>query len=621
MYVTGMLLCTVGAEVTNTPLNHSVVFVKEKDLFLTSDYWRIVVNFDLTAYEDATSTLREDLSQMEEITKRTFPIGELRHVESALSSLESKLAGLREFLPKADKRRGLIDAGGSILKALFGVATVVDLSDLHTTIDVMQRKEDSIVHSLNQQISYLKQLDGSVRFNYQAVANLSATLKGIVLKAQEEFQEVASKLNRNSRHIEAVDVIRQLEFALTQLELSVEELVDALQYVQLGKTPLNLIGPTMLREMLKNVTLILPEGYELIAGLRSNNVYLYYEIIQATMLADVHSFKLILYVPLKTLSRQYEMYRMVVSPTRIFNNTYVQFDIGKDYFGINLLQRSYLTLTEMDVVKCRGKDIMICPAEQAVYSTEVDSCALSLYFQSTRARETCNRKVISRPPQPRLERYGATVLYYLAEPQTLHLQCQQNRTWEVHSMTLEGGGFLENAESCYLTLQGLQLFPALRGKAEFSAQGPDLFIPTIPAVVSTREEAVLQQMSFTDESKLEQLATSISSHPIEADINTLFHLHASSQQYASKSNGITLGLIAASVVLTLFILYYFTQAYIWNLMKNCLVNWANTEIEDVQKPQTDIPTPSQPNPSSAVGEDLSEVTPQIRFSAYSMQTV
>jgi hypothetical protein len=130
-----------------------------------------------------------------------------------------------------------------------------------------------------------------------------------------------------------------------------------------------------------------------------------------------------------------------------------------------------------------------------------------------------------------------------------------------------GGGFLKNAQSCYLTLQGLHLFPALRGKAEFSAQGPELFIPTIPAV-STREEAVLQ-MSFTDGTKLEKLSTSISSHHIEADINTLFHLHASSQQYASKSNGITLGLIAASVVLTLFILYYFNQAYIWNLMKNC----------------------------------------------------
>jgi hypothetical protein len=29
----------------------------------------------------------------------------------------------------------------------------------------------------------------------------------------------------------------------------------------------------MLRELLKNLILVLPEGYELIAGLRPNNVY------------------------------------------------------------------------------------------------------------------------------------------------------------------------------------------------------------------------------------------------------------------------------------------------------------------------------------------------------------
>jgi hypothetical protein len=108
------------------------------------------------------------------------------------------------------------------------------------------------------------------------VATLSAARKGIATKVQGDFQEVASKVLRNSKHIEAAAVIRQLEFALTQLELSTDELMSALQYVQLGKIPLNLISPIMLREMLKNVTLLLLEGYDLIAGLRPNNVYLYY---------------------------------------------------------------------------------------------------------------------------------------------------------------------------------------------------------------------------------------------------------------------------------------------------------------------------------------------------------
>jgi hypothetical protein len=61
-----------------------VVFLKDKDVVLTSDYWQIIVNFDLTPYEDATTTPREDLARVEEIARNTAPVGELRHVGTAL---------------------------------------------------------------------------------------------------------------------------------------------------------------------------------------------------------------------------------------------------------------------------------------------------------------------------------------------------------------------------------------------------------------------------------------------------------------------------------------------------------------------------------------------------------
>jgi hypothetical protein len=38
------------------------------------------VNFNLMVYEDVTSTLREDVSELE-ATKLSFAIGELRYVE------------------------------------------------------------------------------------------------------------------------------------------------------------------------------------------------------------------------------------------------------------------------------------------------------------------------------------------------------------------------------------------------------------------------------------------------------------------------------------------------------------------------------------------------------------
>jgi hypothetical protein len=148
--------------VINSPLNHSVLFVKEKDMLLTSDNWRIIVNFDLMPYEDETTTLREDLSDLKEATKRSLPIGELRYVETALLAVENKLADWKEYLPKADKRRGLRDVVGTFLKILFGIATVADLSVLHATVIDLDRKQDTIVHSSNKQVTYLKNLDGTV---------------------------------------------------------------------------------------------------------------------------------------------------------------------------------------------------------------------------------------------------------------------------------------------------------------------------------------------------------------------------------------------------------------------------------------------------------------------------
>jgi hypothetical protein len=73
---------------------------------------------------------------------------------------------------------------------------------------------------------------------------------------------------------------------------------------------------------------------------------MYYEIIRAVMLADSHNFKLVLNVPLKIMNVQFSLHRMVVIAARVSNNTFVQFEIEKGYFGIYILQRLYLTLTE-----------------------------------------------------------------------------------------------------------------------------------------------------------------------------------------------------------------------------------------------------------------------------------
>jgi hypothetical protein len=53
------LLTLLAAELTIQPLNSSVVFLKEKDVVLTSSRWLIAINLDMTPYLDVVSTIRE----------------------------------------------------------------------------------------------------------------------------------------------------------------------------------------------------------------------------------------------------------------------------------------------------------------------------------------------------------------------------------------------------------------------------------------------------------------------------------------------------------------------------------------------------------------------------------
>jgi len=55
-----MVLTRSNAEVINTALNQSVVFIKVADAGFTSNYWKVVLNFQLTPYEKAIETLRAD---------------------------------------------------------------------------------------------------------------------------------------------------------------------------------------------------------------------------------------------------------------------------------------------------------------------------------------------------------------------------------------------------------------------------------------------------------------------------------------------------------------------------------------------------------------------------------
>jgi len=60
-----------------------------------------------------------------------------------------------------------------------------------------------------------------------------------------------------------------------QLTQRFDELTNAVQYMSLRKLPISFVNPTTLQNILRNVSLQLPKNFDLIAGTRLQNIYLY----------------------------------------------------------------------------------------------------------------------------------------------------------------------------------------------------------------------------------------------------------------------------------------------------------------------------------------------------------
>jgi mannitol-specific phosphotransferase system IIBC component len=159
LYVTGCFINLVAAELLIQPLEQSVIFLKERDVILTNDLWRVVVNLDIEPYEEVITTIKEDLKKVEGQKQEFTCTAELRQIEALLLNLESRLNSFKQILPRLDRRRGLFNLGGAVLRTLFGTATSSDVMSLHTVINELQSNQKDIVHSMENQVTYIKKLD------------------------------------------------------------------------------------------------------------------------------------------------------------------------------------------------------------------------------------------------------------------------------------------------------------------------------------------------------------------------------------------------------------------------------------------------------------------------------
>jgi len=292
-----------------------------------------------------------------------------------------------------------------MLKWVFGTATLLDVEELHKTVDKMHRTEGNIIHSVNHQMTYLKSLDSAVKFNTEAVETLSEKVKAIMLDSNKWKDETDIAIHWLNYTIynqsNTFTYIRQLEFAILELRTVVKEVLISLDSTMKGKLSVNLIPPAMLRNMLKNVTSYFPCGYTLCVSLQQNNINLFYEFLDISVLADYNSIKLVVLIHLKIFERHFYLKKVITFPYKISSlDNYIQLTAEHDNLVLDDSYQHFLLWKEAGIKKCRGKGIMICRADKPIYGTNVLNCEFSLYFRRDEADITAELLPSIHPTLP-----------------------------------------------------------------------------------------------------------------------------------------------------------------------------------------------------------------------------
>jgi hypothetical protein len=167
---------------------------------------------------------------------------------------------------------------------------------------------------------------------------------------------------------------------------------------------------------------------------------------------------------LKTFEKHFHLYKLITFPYKISSlGNYIQLTAEYDSLVLDGSNQRFLLWKEADIKKCRGKGIMICPADTPIYGRNVLTCESSLYFQRDEASTLCSRRILPQDFAPILIRHSRDWIYSFGGKQQVNLKCRQNSTWITLTWSLQGNVILHNASACHVTGQNFELYPATEG--------------------------------------------------------------------------------------------------------------------------------------------------------------
>ena len=256
---------------------------------------------------------------------------------------------LNEGTGRTRARRGLMDVGGSILHALFGVATSAQLGRFQAALNEIGAQQMRIAHAHNSLATIVNQ----TKYYLGQMAIQQQQLTAQVSRISGAIQKIVKQVDSQERRINQLELVANLDRYIDTLELAARQYVAQIALFHRQRAELE-VG-RLTRDLLSEDQLV-----EILSQATTQNKVIqskewFYQYIEVTPLwQDGKSLLYKVELPL-IAPRPYLMYQILTHPVPISNSTYTVHVLLQPSYAIDTVSGNLFVPS-----RCIGHDPTVC---------------------------------------------------------------------------------------------------------------------------------------------------------------------------------------------------------------------------------------------------------------------
>jgi len=421
------------------PTNSGAVLIPEGTAVFTSNTWNLVIDLPL-------HSLRRDLRTLASMAHQWNLTGSyIFEDHSALASLiaetQQAFEELAEMTPYVDvsskntgnsstkglrrRRRGWVNAIGNAMWTMFGTATDQDLQQVREKVDGLGSSNTALVHSFNDQLSILKQINEHANKEDQRITSTVEAVKALQNVSDKLYQQV-SQNSAAVKHATRLAVYSQLVSALNYFRNRITELHVAQHKLRMGYLDSNFIHPATLLSILEVIEKRIPDRFDMIQKPELKNMRAYYQWQICTEVPTLDAIRALVRIPLATADEAFEVYNVIPFPTYSKFRRMALHDIEAK-IAVSPDRTKFTPLPRDVTANCITGSTLICPQNHAYLTKPSEHCMYGMIMnQNVTPSRRC---VYGEIPHPRPIIASLSPVQWAistAQTETITLLCMKN---------------------------------------------------------------------------------------------------------------------------------------------------------------------------------------------------